>query len=181
MNRQTIFSDDRVYRYTLWREWVTSGDLLSHETALQKSSYVMFIGLNPSTADETKDDPTIRRCIGFAKAWGYGALCMTNIFAFRATDPKVMKQASDPVGMDNQKHVQECARGAGVVIAAWGTHGIFRGQDMHVKQWMRNVGVDLHHLGLTADEHPKHPLYLPKNLKPIPFTQLKQQTKESYV
>ncbi len=167
--KETIFSPCRKYRYTLWREW--DCDLVSScaDDMKHASKYAMFIGLNPSTADETQDDPTIRRCIGFAKSWGYGALCMTNIFAFRATDPKVMKQQNDPVGEFNKLHVSGCASGAGVVIAAWGTHGIFRGQDIHVKQWMRNVGVELHYLELTKDEHPKHPLYLKKDLKPIPF------------
>ena len=76
------FSHCRKYRYTLWRNW--AGLMPTGK------GYAMFVGLNPSTADETNDDPTIRRCIAFAKAWGYDALCMTNIFAFRATNPMVM-------------------------------------------------------------------------------------------
>ena len=83
----------------------------------------MFVGLNPSTADEVSDDPTVRRCISYAKAWGYAGLCMTNIFAFRATDPKDMKAVHDPVGMDNDMHLLRVSRHAGVVIAAWGAHG----------------------------------------------------------
>ena len=101
INRQTIFSPCRRYRYTLWRAW----DMFN-------PGYVMFIGLNPSTADEVQDDPTIRRCIGYAKEWGYGAFCMTNIFAFRATDPRVMKAQADPVGPENDKWLTECAKGA---------------------------------------------------------------------
>jgi hypothetical protein len=80
----------------------------------------MFVGLNPSTADETSDDPTIRRCIAFAKSWGYSALCMTNLFAYRATDPKIMKKAQYPVGPDNDDYLKMLSAGAGVVIAAWG-------------------------------------------------------------
>lgn len=151
--RETIFSPDRVYRYTLWREW---GD----------GPYAMFIGLNPSTADETKDDPTIRRCIGFAKDWGYGSLCMTNLFAFRATDPKVMMAADDPVGADNDTHLSQCAATAGVVVAAWGSHGTHSGRHRAVKTMLPN----LHYLRLTQDGHPGHPLYLPKTLVPIKWT-----------
>lgn len=88
----------------------------------------MFVGLNPSTADELLDDPTIRRCVAFARSWGYGALCMTNLFAFRATDPDVMKSADDPVGPENDQHLQDLANGASVVIAAWGVHGTFGGR-----------------------------------------------------
>ena len=80
-NKTATFSECRKYRYTLWRRW----------DGLFASGYAMFIGLNPSTADETNDDPTIRRCIGYARDWGYGGLCMTNLFAFRATLPKNMK------------------------------------------------------------------------------------------
>src|SRR5690242_6108456 len=111
MKRETIFSDCRAYRYTLWREW----DIFD-------KNYVMFVGLNPSTADERVDDPTIRRCIDFAKRWGYGALCMTNLFAYRATDPRVMKAFPYPVGPENDKWLVRCAREAGVVVAAWGNH-----------------------------------------------------------
>ena len=83
----------------------------------------MFVGLNPSTADEVTDDPTIRRYIAFAGAGGYGALCMTNLFAFRATDPDDMKAAAEPIGPQNDFHLQRLARGAGVVVAAWVSMG----------------------------------------------------------
>jgi hypothetical protein len=118
MRRETTFSACRAYRYVLWREF---GGLLDD------SRYVMFIGLNPSTADETNDDPTVRRCIGYTSAWGYGALCMTNLFALRATDPALMLKADDPVGPDNDTHLVEFARGADVIVAAWGSRrGEFR-------------------------------------------------------
>jgi hypothetical protein len=83
----------------------------------------MFIGLNPSTADETIDDPTIRRCVIFAKDWGYGALCMTNLFAFRATDPAIMKAHPEPVGESNDGTLEELALSTVVVVAAWGVGG----------------------------------------------------------
>ena len=80
----------------------------------------MFVGLNPSTADETNDDPTIRRCISFAQAWGYEGLCMTNLFAFRATEPSDMMKSPDPVGPENDQALINLAESAGVVVAAWG-------------------------------------------------------------
>ena len=167
--RTTEFSPCRKYRYTLWREFVTSGDLLSHERALETASYVQFIGLNPSTADETKDDPTIRRCIGFAKAWGYGAMCMTNLFAFRATQPEDMKKCLEPVGTENEYYLLETGKKAGLIVAAWGVHGIHLRQNKKVHQAFVSLGLQLNHLGLSKDGHPKHPLYLKADTKPIPF------------
>lgn len=123
----------------------------------------MFIGLNPSTADETEDDPTIRRCIAFAKGWGYDSLCMTNLFAFRSTDPSVMLAEPDPIGLENDAHLLEMARGAGIVVAAWGTPGGHLGRDTAVRQLIPN----LHYMRLTKDGHPGHPLYLPGDLVPI--------------
>lgn len=125
----------------------------------------MFIGLNPSTADEVKDDPTIRRCVAFAKDWGYNALCMTNLFAFRATDPAVMLAAPDPVGPDNDRHLVNLSRGAGVIVAAWGTNGAFLGRDREVQALLPG----LHCLRKTKHGHPSHPLYLPGTLTPVLF------------
>ena len=126
----------------------------------------MFVGLNPSTADETQDDPTIRRCIGYAKTWGYGALCMTNLFAFRATDPREMKRHPEPIGPDNNKHLQECAEGAGLVIFAWGKDGAHKKRDIQVESLIASP----HCLGLNKDGTPKHPLYLPKAATPEPYS-----------
>lgn len=123
----------------------------------------MFIGLNPSTADETLDDPTIRRCIAFAKAWGYGGLCMANLFAFRATDPAVMKAHPAPIGPENDMKLTMLAVDAGIVIAAWGAHGTHLGRGERVKH---ALAAKLHYLRLTKDGHPGHPLYLPKTLTP---------------
>ncbi len=185
MKRETIFSPCRQYRYTLWREWRSpmvcdscapyilgeSPDMVECKQCENSQKYAMFIGLNPSTADETQDDPTIRRCTGFAKAWGYGALCMTNIFAFRATDPRVMKQQKEPVGEDNQRHIVECASNAGIVVAAWGTHGVFKNQDFNVRLWIASINTPIFHLGLSKEGHPKHPLYLKADTKPMPFNE----------
>ena len=125
----------------------------------------MFIGLNPSTADEVEDDPTIRRCVAFAKSWGYGALCMTNLFAFRATEPSDMIASIDPVGQDNDMYLTTMALDAGIVVAAWGTNGAHLGRDKEV----RGLVPNLHCLRRTLAGHPGHPLYLPGDLTPIPF------------
>lgn len=158
MESSAVFSPCRRYRYALWRRW---GDLLvpAHD------GYAMFIGLNPSTADETRDDPTIRRCIAFAKSWGYNGLCMTNLFAFRTTEPVRMMAQADPVGPENDAHLLRLAKGAFVVVAAWGTHGSHLGRDVEVRKMLPG----LNYLSLTKDGYPGHPLYLPKTLTPIPW------------
>ncbi len=147
------FSADRLYRYELWRRW---GD----------GPYALFIGLNPSTADELNDDPTIRRCIAFAKSWGYSALCMSNLFAYRATQPKDMMKITDPVGEENDRYLRTLSVDAGVVVAAWGKDGCHLKRDMKVKELIPN----LHCLKLNKDGSPAHPLYLKGNLRPIPFS-----------
>lgn len=123
----------------------------------------MWIGLNPSTADEINNDPTVRRCIGYAQSWGYEGMCMTNIFAFRATDPKVMKAQTDPVGPDNDRHLIATAKDAKLIVAAWGVHGSHLGRGRKVRQMIQN----LHYLALTKKGIPRHPLYLRKTLEPI--------------
>jgi hypothetical protein len=129
----------------------------------------MIIGLNPSTADETNDDPTIRRCVGFARAWGYDALCMTNLFAMRATRPDDMKRSYVPLGRDNNAFLEQLAAGAGVVVAAWGTHGKYLGRDAFVRRMLPK----LHYLRLTKDGYPSHPLYLSASLQPVPWSRIK--------
>lgn len=148
--RKAVFSPCRQYRYVLRRAW--NSDLPE----------CMFIGLNPSTADETLDDPTIRRCIRYAFDWGYGGLLMTNLFAYRATDPNIMKAAADPVGAENNAYIKGYAIECGVVVAAWGTDGIHMNRASEVRQLL----PQLHYLRLTKDGHPGHPLYLPKTLTP---------------
>jgi hypothetical protein len=153
MERTADFSPCRRYRYALWRTW---GGI---------TGYAMFVGLNPSTADETEDDPTIRRCIAFAKEWGYGGLCMTNLFAYRATQPTDMMNADDPVGPDNDDWLRDAGGGASVVVAAWGVNGTFSGRNTAVRKTLPR----LHYLRLTKAGHPGHPLYLPKTLRPVPW------------
>lgn len=152
-NPGAIFSDDRTYRYALFRTWD------------QSKTFVMFVGLNPSTADENTDDPTIRRCIGFAKDWGFGGICMTNLFAIRATDPKVMLAAADPIGGLNDFWLQTLSSCAGQIVAAWGVHGSHMGRDKYVFNRLPPMVC----LGTTKHWHPRHPLYVRKDavLQPL--------------
>jgi hypothetical protein len=163
--RRCEFSPGREYRYTLWREWdcdylTGCADDLPHI-----KEYVMFIGLNPSTADETKDDPTIRKCIGFSKRWGYGALCMANLFAYRATNPKVMKAQADPIGPENNRWLVSCARGAGIVVAAWGKDGRHNSRAAVVFGLVAAV-KETYCLRQNKDGTPEHPLYVPYEVEP---------------
>lgn len=143
-----VFSEDRSYRYLLTREW-------AHDKPL-----VMFIGLNPSTADEVALDPTLRRCVGFAQSWGCGGFHMTNLFAVRSKDPDVMKAADDPVGPDNDEWLLRAANMSSLIVCAWGVHGSHRDRDREVYCMLKKRAHQLWTLGLTKDGHPKHPLYL---------------------
>ena len=143
-----LFSDCERYRYVLTREWDPAG---------QKALFVM---LNPSTADEVKNDPTVERCERRARALGFGAFRVCNIFAFRATDPKVMRAAADPIGPGNDGAILDSAAWADQVICAWGTHGEHLQRGLDVEALLRSEGYDLFHLGLSKAGHPKHPLYI---------------------
>jgi hypothetical protein len=112
------------------------------------------------------NDPSIRRCIGFAKAWGYGGLIMTNAFGLRATSPTVLRAAIDPIGPENDRWLVASSKEAALVVAAWGNHGEFGQRSCAI----RALGMPLHHLGLTASGMPKHPLYLKASLKPVRWT-----------
>lgn len=128
----------------------------------------MLIGLNPSTADHERDDATIRRCIRFAHSWGHGALCMVNLFGFRATQVTAMKAAPDPVGPDNDRWLIALAPAAAVIVAAWGNHGGHLQRDRAVQRLL----PPLQRLRLTQRGFPAHPLYLPADLRPCPWLQL---------
>ena len=148
---RTVLSPCRRYRYALWRSWI-GGD-----------GYALFVGLNPSTADERVDDRTIVRCMTYAKSWGFEALCMINLFAFRATEPREMKMARDPVGPHNDRIVEALAREAGVVVAAWGCDGTYLERDRTV---LALLPRPVHCLKLNGDGSPGHALYLRGDLKP---------------
>jgi hypothetical protein len=122
--------------------------------------------LNPSTADAFQLDPTNRRCVGFAQAWGYGALVTTNIFAFRSTNPAGLRTADDAIGPENNEAIVTAAKNADLVIAAWGAHGELQDRGNAVRQMLGKAGVPLHMLRLTKAGHPGHPLYISGNTVP---------------
>lgn len=145
------FSPCRTHRYALHRIWD------------EASPPAMFIGLNPSTADETKNDPTVRRCIGFARRWGHGGLIMTNIFAFRSTDPNALTAAKDPIGPRNDRWLRQLQHEAAIVIAAWGIWGALHNRGREVLDLLDAP----HCLGITKCGAPRHPLYLRADLMPF--------------
>lgn len=147
-----IFSPCRKYRYQLWRRW-------GHGEGC------VFIGLNPSTADEKVNDPTIRRCINYAKRWNFDAMVMLNLFAFRATDPADMQCEIDPVGPDNDLWIRAATDGA-FVVCCWGAHGSHLSRSTQVLELIPKT-QSVFCLGLTKSGEPKHPLYLRSDLNPI--------------
>lgn len=149
-----VYSDCERYRYSLTRIWDDTG------------RRVNFVMLNPSTATEVQNDPTVERCERRARALGYGSFAVTNIFAWRDTDPRAMRAAADPVGPANDESIAERAIWANDVIAAWGTHGAHLGRGARVATLLRGVDRPLFHLGLSKAGHPKHPLYLPYAQQP---------------
>lgn len=188
-----VISPCGTYRYRLWREWRnhpapaqwnmwTDADgkpvVDGAGEQLGEPKACVFVMLNPSTADGDQDDPTIRRCVGFARRWGFDRLEVLNLFAYRATDPAALlalNDDADPVGVHNQSHFntvlfQDCLFGGstfGRIVCAWGVHGAHLGQDETALGWMGEH--ERFALGLTREGHPKHPLYLPKDAPLIPF------------
>ena len=147
------FSHCRRWRYLLWRKW-SDGPIAN------------FLMLNPSTADEVKLDPSCTRARLYAERWGFGALIVTNLFAWRATDPRDMKAAPEPVGRANDRAIVRAAHEAGIVVCAWGNHGAHRERSASVLSMLRDAGIKLHALRLTGAGEPAHPLYLRAALHP---------------
>jgi len=154
VNKNATFSDCRKYRYTLSRTW--NG----------KKKTILFIGLNPSTANEKIDDPTIRRCINYAQNWGYGSLLMVNLFAYRATMPTELKNVKNPIGNDNDLHIIELSKKADLAVAAWGNEGSLLNRDKEVKI----IIPILMCLKINKSGQPAHPLYQKKDLKLIKYS-----------
>jgi len=150
MDRSACFDETGKYRYRLDRRW-----------GRNRVKNITFIMLNPSTADAFQEDPTIRRCIGFAKRLEFPAMTVVNLFGLRATDPKALKHHMDPVGEDNDWYIYEAMLDSDVIVCAWGTHGSLRGRDKEALKYIRDMSYKMFHLGLTKGGHPKHPLYLP--------------------
>ena len=144
-----VYSDCERYRYALTRVWDPEGEK------------ALFVMLNPSTATEIQNDPTVERCERRARTLGFGAFRVCNIFAWRDTDPRDMRRADDPVGRpENDEAIIAGCHWAHTIVCAWGTHGEHLGRGPEVERLMRGTGRPLHHLGLTKAGHPKHPLYI---------------------
>ncbi len=156
MDKSADISECGCYRYLLTRTWD------------QEKPSCLFIMLNPSTADADVDDPTIRRCVGFARAWGCGELRVVNLYALRATDPSTLRLHDDPVGPLNDYVIAKEANRAERVICAWGVQGLNR--SIPVLRLLRGANAKPMVLRLTKLGHPAHPLYLPKSLEPQPWT-----------
>jgi hypothetical protein len=152
--KAAVITVDKQYRYALWRTWDPAEQV------------VMFIGCNPSVADAQQDDPTLRRCISFAKAWGFGGLVMANLFAWRSTDPTALHNAMHPVGANNDSWLLKLAADAALVIAAWGNYGHLNDRGTEVRGLLAPV-CKLHALAITAEGEPRHPLYVKKDRVPI--------------
>lgn len=139
-----VFDPTGTWRYRLERAW---GD----------GRAIAFVMLNPNTADAEHDDPTIRRCVGFARRWGFGRLVVVNLFAWCCRRPRMLREAGDPVGPRNDAHLRRAAAEADRVVAAWGNHGRLLDRDRAVVELL---GGPLHCLGTTKHGCPRHPLYL---------------------
>ncbi len=150
-----VYSDCERYRYSLTRIWQPS------------QGRVLFVMLNPSTATEVQNDPTVERCERRARTLGFGGFRVTNIFAWRDTDPRAMRAATDPVGPENDAAILAGVDWADQVIAAWGTHGAHLDRGAQVLALLRQSGGRVLHLGLTKAGHPKHPLYIAYAQQPV--------------
>jgi len=157
-----IYDSTGRFRYVLTRVIMNAAIQL-----LQRR--LLFICLNPSTATAEINDPTVRRCMGFAFDWSFGTLVVCNIFALRSTDPKKLYTTIDPVGPDNDRHILDEATHANAVVCAWGVHGKHQDRGAAVRKMLRDHGIEQSTLGTTRDGSPRHPLYLPKNLRPQPW------------
>ncbi len=156
---EAVFSPCRRYRYRLWRVW---GQRRRQRT-------LCMVMLNPSTADEHRNDPTVERCCRRARMWGYDRIEVVNIFALRSTDPKGLYGVEDPVGRDNDQAILEAARHADLTVAAWGNHGRLGGRGDEVLALLREAGVAPHALDVSKAGEPVHPLYQSYDKLPQPL------------
>lgn len=155
LRSDAIFDLEYRYRYSLTRCWDVMG------------SKMTFIMLNPSTADANQNDPTITRCMNFARRWGFGSLEVVNLFAYRSTDPRLLSIVDDPVGPDNDTYILNAIRRSELVVLAWGTKGVLRQRDQEVLDLISDY--DLYALDVSKHGHPKHPLYLRSEVSPTRF------------
>lgn len=152
-----VFSEDRQYRYSLSREWLIGDGTL------------LFLMLNPSTADAIANDPTVTRCIGFAHTWGFQRLLVGNIFALRSTDPAALLTHDDPIGPENDEWLARLVGEADQVVVAWGAHAAVIDREPVVCELLNAAGADVTCLRKTAGGHPGHPLYIPAAQAPEPW------------
>jgi hypothetical protein len=158
LSRQAAFSADRRYRWWLQRCWTPEQPKL------------LFIGLNPSRADAECDDPTLRRLLGFARAWGFGGLEVVNLFARCSSSPAVLRRSSDPVGAENNQWLQRSVAAADALWLGWGNGGAWRQRDQQVLDLLApqlRADTPLLAVGLTASGQPRHPLYAPAAAQPL--------------
>lgn len=163
MVKDAIISNDGLYRYRLDRNWDSN------------KPKVLFLMLNPSTADSYQDDPTIRRCINFAKNWGFGGLIVGNLFAYRSPTPKILLKAKDPIGNDNLSYLQSMYEESEIIICGWGNSIIVNHLLKNNLNYKPLTGTKdkLRYLSLSKDGTPKHPLYLKNELKPLKYELIK--------
>jgi hypothetical protein len=145
------FDPGRAYRYLLWRAWGDAG------------RFVLFILLNPSTADQDTNDPTVERCERRARGMGFDGLLVANLFALRSTDPGVLREAADPIGPQNDAAISLAQQLAGQTICGWGAHGRCRERGRTLPDRLKRP---LYHLGLTRDGQPRHPLHPSYSVQP---------------
>lgn len=151
------FDESRRYRYTLWRAWVPD-----------PKRFVNFIMLNPSTADEEVLDPTVTRCMNYAKHWGYDGAYVTNLFALRSTDPRALYATDDPIGPANNEYLRVTANMCDLVVVAWGVHGKLNNRGLKVAEMLFDC-CELKCFALTKEGLPRHPLYLRKDAELMTF------------
>ncbi|NET36903.1 MAG: DUF1643 domain-containing protein [Cyanothece sp. SIO1E1] len=157
MKMAAVIDPTATYRYSLWREWDSNAPTVG------------FMMLNPSTADDRTNDATIRRCIGFAQAWGYGSLAVVNLFAYRATHAQALLTTPDPVGPENDYHLLKISHQVSILVAAWGNQGTLQNRDQAVLRILAD-SVPLYCLGKTQSNHPRHPLYMRRDTLPMVYT-----------
>jgi len=150
-----LFSMDRVYRYRLSRKWA-------------EGERLVFLMLNPSTADEFANDPTVERCERRARKMGFAGLEVVNIFALRSTDPRALYGHADPIGPENDQHILDACR-LGTVVCGWGQHGKLGQRGDRVRAMLEGEGMQPNVLRLNSDGSPTHPLYVPYSVKPTPW------------
>ena len=154
-----IFDRSGRYRFLLWR--MISG-------ASKRGTRVTFVMLNPNQADEQSDDPTIRRCIGFARRWGYERLQIVNLFALRSPEPRDLILSREPIGHGNDRYIVDAVAESTITVAAWGNYGAHLGRDQQVVDLIKSHS-ELYCLGLNQTGQPKHPLYLRKDAALLKF------------